>query len=148
MEHDQLRVTPGFAIGKSAAAVLLVLLMGVGSIAMWLATPVFWLWLASTLAETSQPSASLYVMVLVGIAVTMALIGKGLGTLNRIHARITDRLPRRREQTIWLRSMRGERVVKRQTGVLGVVMPVSVGLALAVFGVWFFLFADPGTPWG
>ena len=129
---------------RGSVAALLVLVMAVGSVLMWIGAPVFWLWLASRIADSSQPSLGLYVLVLVGIIVSMAVIGKGLGTVNRIHMDITGNLPQKREQTIWLRSMRGEREVNRQTGVLGVVMAWSVSVALLLFGVWFFLFAEGG----
>ena len=129
---------------RGTVAALLVLVMAVGSILMWIGIPVFWLWLASRIADSSQPSIGLYLLVLVGIVVSMALVGKGLGTVNRIHMGITGTLPDRREQTIWLRSLRAEREVKRQTGVLGIVMAWSVSVALLCFGVWFFLFAEGG----
>ncbi|MDQ5809072.1 MAG: hypothetical protein M3320_10390, partial [Actinomycetota bacterium] len=61
-----------------------------------------------------------------------------------IHMGMTGTLPEKREQTIWLRSMRGEREVRRQTGVLGIVMAWSVSVALLLFGIWFFLFAEGG----
>ncbi len=130
--------------GRGTVAALLVLVMAVGSILMWIGVPVFWLWLASRIADSSQPSLGLYVLVLVGIVVSMAVVGKALGTVNHIHMGITGSLPRKREQTIWLRSMRGEREIQRQTGVLGIVMAWSVSVALLVFGVWFFLFAEGG----
>ena len=129
---------------RGTVAAFLVLAMAAGSILMWIGVPVFWLWLASRLANSSQPSIGLYLLVLVGIVASMALIGKGLGTLNHIHMGVTDTLPQKREQTIWLRSMRGEREIKRQTGVLGIVMAWSVSVALVVFGVWFFVFAKGG----
>ncbi len=132
--------------GRSTVAALLVLVMAVGSVLMWIGVPVFWLWLASRIANSSQPSLGLYLLVLVGIVASMAIVGKALGVANRTHMEITGNLPQKREQTIWLRSMRGEREVKREQGVLGIVMPVSVGLALAAFGIWFFLFAHPGAP--
>src|SRR3712207_8047202 len=47
-------------------------------------------------------------LVLVGIVVTMVAVGKGLGTLARVHGRLTHHEPGRRAQTAWLRSMRGE----------------------------------------
>ena len=129
---------------RGTVAALLLLVMAVGSILMWIGAPVFWLWLASRIADSSQPSLGLYLLVLVGIIVSMAVIGKGLGTINQIHMELTDNLPVKREQTIWLRSMRGEREVKRHTGVLGSVMAWSVSVALLLFGVWFFLFAEGG----
>ena len=123
---------------------ILVALMAVGSIAMWLGVPFFWLWLASKLADSSQPSLGLYVMVLVGIVVSMILLGKVLGRLNHVHQQLTGRLPQRREQTMWLRSMRGEREISRDSGLLGTVMVVSVSLAMLAAGIWFFFFAKGG----
>ena len=124
--------------------VLLVLLMAIGSIAMWLGVPVFWLWLASRIANSSQPQLGLYVLILVGIVVSMIVLGRILGRLNVVHQRLTGRLPERREQTMWLRSMRGEREVNRDSGVLGTVMVISVGLAMLAAGIWFFFFAEGG----
>ena len=129
---------------RGSVAALLVLVMVVGSVLMWIGVPVFWLWLASRIADSSQPSIGLYLLVLVGIAVSMVVIGKGLGAVNHIHMGLTDTLPEKREQTVWLRSMRGEREVRRQTGVLGIVMAWSVSVALLCFGAWFFLFAEGG----
>ena len=129
---------------RGTVAALLVLVMAVGSILMWIGVPVFWLWAASRIADSSQPSLGLYALVLAGIVASMAIIGKGLGTINHIHMDLTGTLPEKREQTIWLRSMRGEREIRRQTGVLGIVMAWSVSVALILFGVWFFLFAKGG----
>ena len=129
---------------RGTAAALLVVVMALGSVLMWIGVPVFWLWLASRIADSSQPSIGLYLLVLVGIVASMALVGKGLGILNHIHMGMTGTLPQKREQTIWLRSMRAEREVNRQTGVLGIVMAWSVSVALLLFGVWFFLFAEGG----
>ncbi len=129
---------------RGTVAALLVLVMVVGSILMWIGVPAFWLWLASRIADSSQPSFGLYLLVLVGIVASMAVVGKGLGFVNHVHMDITGSLPEKREQTIWLRSMRAEREVKRQTGILGIVMAWSVSVALLCFGVWFFLFAEGG----
>jgi hypothetical protein len=129
---------------RGGVAALLVLVMALGSVLMWIGVPVFWLWLASRMADSSQPSAGLYLLVLVGIVVSMAILGKALGIANRTHMEITGNLPQKREQTIWLRSMRAEREVNREHGVLGLVMVWSVSIALVLFGIWFFLFAEGG----
>ena len=134
----------GSALGRGAGAAALVVLMAVGSVLMWIGAPVFWLWLASQIADSSQPSFGLYMLVLVGIIASMAVIGKGLGWLNNTHRALTGNLPQRREQTVWLKSMRAERDVQREHGVLGVVMAWSVSVALLVFGIWFFFFAEGG----
>ena len=132
------------ALGRGAGSLLLVLLMGVGSIVMWIGVPVLWLYLASLLYKSTQPSFAVYFGVLVAIAASMALMGKLLGILNRWHMALTDRLPRRREQTIWLKSMRGDAAARREHGILATVMAVSVGIALLIFGAWFLLFAEGG----
>lgn len=134
----------GSAIGRGAGAALLVLLMAVGSILMWIGVPVFWLWLASRLASSSQPSLGLYVLVLVGIVISMAAFGRGLGILNRIHMAMTGNIPRRRQETVWLKSMRGDATASREHGILATIMAISVGLALLCMGVWFFFFAEGG----
>jgi hypothetical protein len=126
--------------------------MGAGSIFMWIANPVLWLWLVSKLTDSRQPSMGLYLLVLAGIVGTMVLMSKGLGALARVHARITRHEAGRRAQTPWLRSMRGERGgrdgIRAERQVLDVVMVTSVGLALAALGLWFLLFAGSSLPGG
>jgi hypothetical protein len=77
----------------------------------------------------------------------MIVIGKLLGTLNRMHMRVTGRLRDKREQATWMKSMRGERRGAHQDrGVLDGVMMISVAIALALFGIWFFAFAGSSLP--
>ena len=132
------------SLGRGVLATLLVVLMAVGSVAMWIATPIFWLWLVSQFSESSSPSLGLYMLVLVGTIATIVVLGKLLGFLNRVHGTITGRTTSRRDQTVWMRSHRGERNVQRDHGVLGTVMAVSVSIALVAMGVWFFFFAEGG----
>jgi hypothetical protein len=132
---------------RHLAAWGLVLLMAIGSIAMWLVTPAFWLWVASRMTSSTQPSAGPYLLVLAGTVVTMIVLGKALGSLNRAHQRVIGAEEERRRQATWMKSMRGERqTVERPRGVLEVVMLVSVGLALAAMAVWFFAFAGSSLP--
>ena len=77
---------------------------------------------------------------LIGLPVGMAIVGKCLGTLDRLHSRLTGRHEERHRAT-WLRSMRAERTSSRRGGVLDKVMIVSVALAIVAFTVWFFGFA-------
>ncbi len=131
---------------RGVAAPLLIALMGVGSVVMWCANPVFWLWLASRMTSSSQPSIGPYLLVLVGTVVTMVVIGKGLGRLNALYDRITGQGSDVRVQLPWLRSMRGERMSTSRTTVLDIVMIVSVALALVVMGIWFLFFAGSSLP--
>lgn len=127
-------------------ALLLIVLMALGSIAMWLAVPVFWLWLASRLQEGSQPSLGPYLLVLVGVPLTMVVIAKLLSRLNAAYGRVTGEPPRVRMQMPWNKSMRGERDSGTQATVLDVVMLVSVSVALVAFAIWFFGFAGSSLP--
>jgi hypothetical protein len=130
----------------SPPAVALVLLMGAGSIVMWLGVPVGLVYLASRLADTPNPSLGPYLVVFIGLPIGMAVMGRLLGSLDRTHQRLTLTADDRRVQASWMRSMRGERESTRKRGVLDTVMIVSVGLALVVFGIWFFGFAGSSLP--
>lgn len=129
----------------SPPALVLVLLMAVGSVVMWIGVPLGLIYVASQLADSSQPSAGPYLLVLIGLPVGMAIVGKCLGYLDRVHGRLTGRLTDRRRAT-WLRSMRAERTQAGRAGVLDQVMIVSVALALVAFAVWFFGFAGSSLP--
>jgi hypothetical protein len=131
---------------RRLAAAGLIALMAIGSILLWLGIPVGWLYLASRLVESSQPSMGPYVLVLVGIPASMVIVGKLLSTLNRAYGELTGTTPKMRMRNPWLRSMRGERDTGRPTTILEVVMVWSVSLALLCFAVWFFVFAGSSLP--
>jgi hypothetical protein len=129
----------------SPAAVLLVALMAVGSVVMWLGVPVGLIYLASRLADGPEPSLGPYLLILFGLPLGMAAIGKCLGALDRAHTRLTGaRTDPYRPG--WTKSLRGERQPARRGGILDRVMIVSVGVALLLFAVWFFGFAGSSLP--
>jgi hypothetical protein len=130
----------------SPPAIFLVLLMAAGSIVMWIGVPVGLIYLASRLADTPDPSAGPYLVVLLGLPVGMAIVGKLLGYLDRAHGRLTGTLEDKPRRATWLRSMRAERASTRRGSVLDTVMMVSVGVALAAGAVWFFGFAGSSLP--
>jgi hypothetical protein len=127
------------------AAVLLVALMALGSVVMWIGVPFGLIYLASKLADTPNPSMGPYLVVLLGLPVGMALVGKGLGALNRAHIRLTG-TEVDQYRPGWTRSMRAERTVERRGGVLDRVMVISVVVAGVAFAVWFFGFAGSSLP--
>jgi hypothetical protein len=127
---------------------LLILLMAAGSVILWIGIPVGWLYLASQLVDSSQPTLGPYVLVIVGIPVTMAIFGKFLFKLDRVFERVTGRESVTDFRPPWLKSMRGERESSRQLTVLEGVMVVSVTLAVLAFGLWFALFAGSSLPGG
>jgi hypothetical protein len=133
-------------VGRKLLAVLLIALMAIGSILLWLGIPVGWLYLVSRLVSSSEPSMGPYVLVLVGIPVSMIVVGKALSKLNRVYGEITGTTPTVRMRNPWMKSMRGERDSGRPRTVLDVVMVWSVALALLCFGIWFFVFAGSSLP--
>jgi hypothetical protein len=130
----------------SPSSLVLVALMAVGSVVMWLGVPLGLIYAASKIASSSEPSLGPYLLVLIGLPIGMALVGKGLGMLDRAHQRLTgvgDEGPRRAP---WNRSLRGERVSTRRGGILDRVMLISVGAALVAMAIWFFGFAGSSLP--
>ena len=131
----------------SPVAIVLVLLMAAGSVVMWVGLPLGLIWLASALTDSSQPSMGPYLLILIGLPVGMFVIGKALGSLDRVHGRITGRIDDRPQRAAWLQSMRDERGPRRKRrSVLDTVMIVSVLLALLAGAVWFLAFAGSPLP--
>ena len=130
--------------GKRLAGGALIALMALGSILLWLVTPVGWIWIASQLSTSSQPSLALYGMLVVAIPATMVLVGRGLGRLNRLYGEVMGIHHDGKVVLPWHRSMRAERDAGHPRSVLDVVMVLSVTVALAALGVWFLFFASGG----
>jgi len=130
----------------SPTSLLLVLLMAVGSVIMWLGVPIGLVYAASKIAGSSQPTLGPYLLVLIGLPVGMAIVGKGLGALDRTHQRITGVGDEGPYRAPWTKSMRAERGNTRRGGILDRVMLISVGVALAAMAVWFFVFAGSSLP--
>jgi hypothetical protein len=131
---------------RTLLGALLIALMAVGSVLLWIGIPVGWLYLASQVTDSSQPSMGPYALVLVGIPATMVVMGKVLAVLDRTYGRVTGAAPGVRAQSPWHRSLRGDRRPARGRSVLDVVMVFSVALAVFCFAVWFFLFAGSSLP--
>ncbi len=139
--HDEPR-GPGFAHRLGATG--LVVVMSIGGFAMWIATPVAWLWIGSQLTDSRRPDGTLYVLVAVGILITMTVLGFLLGRLNRIHGAITGRITAtsiRNERAAWTRPMSASQEGRAPVNALEVIMVVCVAIAGILFFVWFFFFA-------
>jgi len=112
-------------------------LVGVG-------VPLVWIWIGSQTQDTTAPSATAYVVVLVGIVFTLLLIGGFLSFF-------ADRSKlKKRERADWMRGMSEERRVDSISDVhpFELIIFCAVFVDIIVFAVWFFAFADPGTPVG
>ena len=135
-------------IAAAPAALFLIVLMAIGSVILWIGIPVGWLYIASLMVDSSQPTLGPYILILFGIPITMVVFGKLLFMLDRAFERVTGRTSETEFRAPWLKSMRAERSTKRKLSVLEGVMIVSVSLALLAFAVWFFAFAGSSLPTG
>lgn len=134
---------PGVNPAKRIQQLLLVLSMFLGSIAMWAGAPVLWLWLAGRSSKVSSTAMGSLLMVLIGIPVTMVLIGKLLTRLDARYAQDfgSGRQPGRHSAARWLHSMRGGDITEAPS-MLDKVMVVSVGLALLAVGTFYVFFSE------
>jgi hypothetical protein len=133
-------------IGKKLAALILILLMIAGSLVLWIGIPVGWIVLASHLTNSSAPSLGPYVLLIIGIPVSMFLFGRFLYRLNTLYGDVTGSNPDIQVRAAWLKSMRAERGTARPRTVLDVVMIASVTVAGVAFLIWFFFFAGSSLP--
>lgn len=144
--HERPRRTVWQTILTTPVALFLILLMAAGSVILWIGIPIGWIYAVSNMVNSSQPSLGPYVLLIIGIPVTMAIWGKLLFSLDHVYAKVTGQDSEVRFRAPWLKSMRGERNVQRRLTVLEMTMIVSVSVALVGFAIWFFGFAGSSLP--
>jgi len=145
-QPERPRRTVWQTILTTPVALALIALMAVGSVFLWIGIPLGWIYLVSKMVDSSQPSLGPYVLLIVAIPVTMAIVGKLLFGLDHIYARVTGQDSEVQVRAPWLKSMRGERDSRRRLSVLEMTMLVSVSLAVVAFAIWFFGFAGSSLP--
>ena len=138
--HALGRSTP-VAVCRAALAVVIV----VGSLAMWLGIPAFWIWVAGQLIEEYP---SIYLLALGACPLTMIGWGWMLYRVHQVYLGLTPPPPDLPgvQRSAWLGSLSAERRPRRrQASLLDVSMIVSVIVALTAMALWFFAFAgNPG----
>jgi hypothetical protein len=135
-------------LGTKALAAVLVALMMAASLFLWLGIPLIWLYIASQLVDTSQPTMGPYLVVVFGIAATVFVDAFVISRLNRQYQRLTGSRGNVRVQLPWLKSMRGERDEPGGMTVLDTILIASVLLAGLTMAVWFLAFAGSSLPGG
>jgi hypothetical protein len=110
---------------SSAGAVIVLLIMVLGSFGLWVGTPLLWLYIGGQVQGSTESLGSALAVMFVGSVLTIVLVAVVL-------ARLSDTYR-------WIRVMRG----RSDPGhvVLESVLVVSAGMTLVGFGIWFFLFA-------
>ncbi|HEY2260266.1 MAG TPA: hypothetical protein VGH45_11165 [Solirubrobacteraceae bacterium] len=110
---------------SGTGAVLVVLIMFIGSLGLWVGTPLLWLYVGSQVQGSTQSVGAALATMFFGVIITIAVLASLLAKLSDIY--------------------RANCMSRGQTdpghGVLEGVLVVSAGLTLVVFVVWFFLFA-------
>jgi len=132
--------------GRNVAATAVFFAMLVAAFSLWTLIPLGWVYIASKLAKSQFPSIGPYMIVIVGIIVTVLIDAWIIGRLNDLYVRVTgsNRLVQTRPG--WLKSMRDAGPVHNSVTVVEAVMMSSVMLAAIALMAWFFLLAGSPLP--
>ncbi len=132
--------------GRGLAAGVVFIAMLVAALSLWTVVPVAWLYIGSKVSHTQFPSGGPYLVVAIGIVVTVAVVGWLIARLNGLYMRITGTNRVSSMRPTWLKSMRDTGGAPGATTVVEAVLMGSVMLAGFVFAVWFFLLAGSPLP--
>jgi hypothetical protein len=132
------------ARGLAAGVVFFTMLLAALSI--WTAIPLTWIYIGSKVSHTQFPSSGPYLVVAIGIVLSVVLMGWLIGRLNRLYIQITGTNRLSPMRAAWLKSMRDSSPRMGSTTVVEAVMMGSVLLAAAVLTVWFFFLAGSPIP--
>jgi hypothetical protein len=132
--------------GKNAAATTVFFAMLLAAFSLWTLIPLGWVYIASKLAKSQFPSIGPYMIVVVGIIVTVLIDAWLIGRLNDLYVRVTGSNRLVQSRPGWLKSMRDAAPVQNAVTVVEAVMMSSVMLAALALMVWFFLLAGSPLP--
>ena len=106
-------------------ATLVLLIMVIGSLVLWVGTPLLWLWVGSQVQGATASLGTALGVSFIGVVATIMLLAGVLAKLSNVYQ--ANRRARGLDDT-------GHYVLET-------VLVVSAGLTLAAFVVWFFFFA-------
>ncbi len=112
-----------------AAAVLVLLIMFLGSFVLWIGTPLLWLWIGSQIQGVTDSLGAAMAAAFPGAVVT-------IGALASILAKLSD---------VYRNNRRARGLDDPGHFVLEAVLVVSAGITLVAFVVWF-LFLSGASP--
>jgi hypothetical protein len=106
-------------------ALLVVAIMFIGSLVLWIGTPLLWLWIGSQIQGQSGSLGAALGVMFIGVIITITMLASVLARLSNIY--------------------RANCVSRGQADpghfVLEGVLVVSAGITLTVFAIWFLFFA-------
>jgi hypothetical protein len=132
--------------GRNVAATTVFFAMLLAAFSLWTLIPLGWVYIASKLAKSQFPSIGPYMIVIVGIIVTVLVDAWIIGRLNDLYVRVTGSNRLVQSRPGWLKSMRDTGPVHASVTVVEAVMMSSVMLAALALMVWFFLLAGSPLP--
>ena len=106
-------------------ALLVILIMFIGSLGLWVGTPLLWLWVASQIQGATESIGTALAAGFVGVVVTV-------GVLASLLARLSD---------IYRANCRARGLTDPGHVMLEGVLVVSAGITIFVFVIWFFFLA-------
>jgi hypothetical protein len=131
---------------NAVAAMLVALAMVIAAFSLWTVVPLTWIYVGSKIAGSQFPAGGPYMVVFVGIVVSILVIAWIIGRLNRLYVRITGSYTLEPMRAAWLRSMRDSGQPDHGMTLLEAVIAASVVLAIVALGVWFFVAAGSPIP--
>lgn len=132
-------------LGRSVAGAVVILAMTVAALSLWTVIPLTWIYIGSRISTSQFPSGGPYMIVLIGIVVSILIIAWLLGRLNALYFRITGTNTIAPMRPSWLKSMRDD-AVHRGATVMETVIVGSVLLAALALSIWFFVLAGSPLP--
>src|SRR6201996_7080418 len=88
-ERERTMETAVRNLGRNAAATAVFFAMLLGAFSLWTLIPLGWVYIASKLAHSQFPSIGPYMVVIVGIIVTVLVDAWIIGRLNDLYVRVT-----------------------------------------------------------
>ncbi|MGA8719671.1 MAG: hypothetical protein WB557_16820 [Solirubrobacteraceae bacterium] len=108
-----------------AGATLVLLIMVIGSLVLWIGTPLLWLWVGSQVQGATSSLGTAIGVSFIGVVAT-------IGLLAGVLAKLSD---------VYQANRRSRGLADTGHYVLETVLVISAGLTLAAFVIWFFFFA-------
>ena len=109
MNRDECRPTHSANPGRGLAASVVFVAMLVAALSLWTVIPLTWIYIGSKVSHTQFPSGGPYLVVAIGIVVSVTLIAWLIGRLNSLYIQITGTNRLAPMRATWLKSMRDSR---------------------------------------
>lgn len=131
---------------RGLAAGIVFFAMLVAALSLWTAIPLSWIYIGSKVSHTQFPSGGPYMVVAVGIVVSVLVVAWLIGRLNILYVRITGTNRFASMRPTWLKSIRDTSSTAATTTVVEAVLMGSVLLAALALTIWFFILAGSPLP--